>query len=95
MARRCQRTVVAGLMKDADAMTATFVVVAHPFPLDRPECLHEMRVRELAQTHDRLLQQTQELAQRADGLDAGYGDLKRLSMARSGRWTASRQTCSG
>jgi SAM-dependent methyltransferase len=69
--------IVAGVMRDADAMTATFVVVAHPFPLTG-RVLLEMRVRELAQAHDRLLQQTQELAQRAEGFDARYGELKQV-----------------
>ena len=59
---------VDGLTRDADAMTRTFVVVAHPFPLAGHVRL-EMRVRELTQSHDRAAEQMRALEQRAEGLD--------------------------
>jgi hypothetical protein len=70
------RQLVDGLMKDADAMTGTFVVVAHPSPLTG-RVLLDTRVRELAQAHDRLLQQIKELVDHGAGLDARYAELKR------------------
>jgi hypothetical protein len=70
------RQLVDGLMKDADATTGTFVVVAHPSPLTG-RVLLDTRVRELAQAHDRLLQQIKELVDHGAGLDARYAELKR------------------
>ena len=67
---------VDGLTRDADAMTRTFVVVAHPFPLAGHVRL-EMRVRELTQSHDRAAEQMKGLEQRAEGLDIRYAELKR------------------
>jgi SAM-dependent methyltransferase len=63
------------LKHDADATTRTFVVAAHPFPLTG-RVLLDMRVRELAQAHERALQQVKQLAERGDGLDARYIELK-------------------
>jgi SAM-dependent methyltransferase len=68
---------VDGLTRDADAMTRTYVVVAHPFPLVAHVRL-EMRVCELAQSQDRAEEQTKALEQRTDGLEAGYADVKRV-----------------
>ena len=67
---------VDGLSRDADAMTRTFVVVAHPFPLTG-QVRVEMRVRELAQLHERAAEQTKALEQRAEGLDTRYAELRR------------------
>jgi Methyltransferase domain len=64
------------LTRDADAMTRTFVVVAHPFPLTGQVRL-EMRVRELSQADDRAGEQMKALEQRAEGLDTRYAELKR------------------
>lgn len=68
---------VDGLRRDADAMTRTFVVVGHPFPLTGHVRL-DMRVRELTQLHDRAAEQMKALEQRADGLDTRYAELKRV-----------------
>ena len=68
--------IVDGLMQDPDATTRTFVAVAHPFPLTG-RVLLEMRVRELAQAHERVLQQMKELDARGEGFDARYTELKR------------------
>jgi 2-polyprenyl-3-methyl-5-hydroxy-6-metoxy-1,4-benzoquinol methylase len=68
------------LMQDADATTRAFLVVAHRSPLTGPVLL-EMRVRELAQAHDQTMQQMNELAKRAEGLDARCAELKRTSDA--------------
>ena len=68
--------IIAGLMRDADAMTSAFVVVAHPFPLTSGVLL-DMRVRQSAQDHDSLRQQVRELAQRAEGLEARCTELQR------------------
>jgi hypothetical protein len=57
-------------------MTAAFVAVAHPLPLTNGVRL-EIKVRELAQRHDRFAQQAQQLAQRAEGLDARCAELQR------------------
>jgi hypothetical protein len=70
------RQLVDGLMKDADATTGTFVVVAYPSPLTG-RVLLDTRVRELAQAHDRVLQQIKELVDQGAGLDARYAELKR------------------
>jgi hypothetical protein len=67
--------IIAELMRDADAMTCAFIVVAHPFPLTGPVLL-EMRVRELAQAHDALLQQMQELARRAESIDIRCAEMR-------------------
>jgi 2-polyprenyl-3-methyl-5-hydroxy-6-metoxy-1,4-benzoquinol methylase len=64
------------LTHDADAMTRTFVVVAHPFPLAGPVRL-EMRLRELTQSHDRTAEQMRALEQRTDGLDRQSVELTR------------------
>ena len=66
---------VDGLRRDADAMTRTFVVVAHPFPLAAHVRL-DLRVRELTQSHDRAAEQMKAVEQRADGLDSRYAELK-------------------
>src|SRR5262245_60254490 len=58
---------VHGLLRDADATTRTFVVVAHPSPLTG-RVLLDIRVRELAQTHERVLQQMKEIDERSAGL---------------------------
>jgi Methyltransferase domain len=68
---------VDGLRRDADAMTRTFVVVAHPVPLAAHVRL-DMRVRELTQSHDRAAEQMKALEQRADGLDTRHAELKRV-----------------
>ena len=65
------------LARDADAMTRTYLVLAHPFPLAGPVRL-EMRVRNLTQSHDRSVEQVKSLEQRAEGLDALYAELKRV-----------------
>jgi hypothetical protein len=68
--------IVEGLMRDADAMTSAFLVVAHPFPLTGGVLL-EIRVRELAHNHDVLVQQAQQLAERAERLDTRCTELQR------------------
>jgi SAM-dependent methyltransferase len=68
--------IVEGLIQDPDAATRTFVAVAHPFPLTG-RVLLEMRVRELAHKHERVLQQMKELDARGEGFDARYTELKR------------------
>jgi SAM-dependent methyltransferase len=68
---------VDGLTRDADAMTRTFVVMAHPFPLAGHVRL-EMRVRELTESHDRAAEQLKALEQRAAGFDTRYAELKCL-----------------
>ena len=65
------------LTRDADAMTRTFVVVAHPFPLAGQVRL-EMRVRELTQSHDREVEQMRALEQRAEGVDRQCAELTRM-----------------
>jgi hypothetical protein len=65
------------LMRDADAMTRTYVVMAHPFPLGGHVRL-EMRVRELIESHDRSAEQMRGLEQRAEDLDARYAALQRV-----------------
>ena len=67
--------IVDRLMRDADAMTSAFLVVAHPFPLSGGVLL-EMRVRELAQSHDMAVRQTQQLAERAERLDMRCTELQ-------------------
>ena len=69
---------VDGLMQDADATTRTFVVVAHPLPLTG-RVLLDMRVRDLAQAHERVLQQMQQLLDRGAALDARYAELKQAA----------------
>ena len=69
---------VDGLMQDADATTRTFVVVAHPLPLTG-RVLLDMRVRDLAQAHERVLQQMQKLVDRGAALDARYAELKQAA----------------
>jgi hypothetical protein len=66
--------IIAALMRDADAMTCAFIVVAHPFPLTG-RVLLERRVRELAQAHDMLLQQMQDLTRRAEGIDIRCAEM--------------------
>ena len=82
------------LTRDADAMTRTFVVVAHPFPLTGHVRL-EMRVRELTQSHDRAAEQVKALEQRTEGLDTpvrrAEARVRRHGVAGS---TASAPTCS-
>jgi hypothetical protein len=53
------------------------VVVAHHFPLNGHVRL-ELRVCELAQSQDRTAERTKALEQRAEGLEAGYADVKRV-----------------
>ncbi len=65
------------LTRDADAMTRTYVVLAHPFPLAGHVRL-EIRVRELTQSHDRTAEQMKALEQRTEGLDTRYAELKRV-----------------
>jgi SAM-dependent methyltransferase len=65
------------LTRDADAMTRTFVVVANAFPLSGQVRLG-IRVRELAQSHDRVAEQLRSLEQRAEGLDRRHHELTRL-----------------
>ena len=65
------------LTRDADAMTRTFIVMAHPVPLGRNVRM-EIRVRELTQLHDRALEQLRALEQRTGELDRRYADLMRL-----------------
>jgi SAM-dependent methyltransferase len=69
--------VVDGLTRDADAMTRTYIVVAHPFPLAGQVRL-ELQIRELAQSHERIAERAQAIEQRADGLDIGFAELKRV-----------------
>ncbi len=68
---------VDGLTRDADAMTRTFVVMAHPFPLAGHVRL-EMRVRELTESHDRAAEQMKALEQRAAGSDTRCAELQRV-----------------
>jgi hypothetical protein len=63
------------LTRDVDAMTRTYVVLAHPFPLAGHVRL-ELRVRELAQSHDRAVSQMTALEQRTEALDTRYAALK-------------------
>ena len=72
------------LMQDTDATTRTFLVAAHPFPLTG-RVLLETRVRELAQAHERTLEQMKELADRGDSVDARYTELKRAVDGATGR----------
>jgi 2-polyprenyl-3-methyl-5-hydroxy-6-metoxy-1,4-benzoquinol methylase len=65
------------LARDADAMTRTFVVMAHPFPLSGPVRLG-IRVRELTQGRDRLAEQLQAIEQRADSVERRYAELTRV-----------------
>jgi 2-polyprenyl-3-methyl-5-hydroxy-6-metoxy-1,4-benzoquinol methylase len=65
------------LTRDADAMTRTFVVVAHPFPLAGHVRL-EIRVRELSQWHDHAAEQMRALEERADGVDRRHAELTRV-----------------
>jgi len=65
------------LTRDADAMTRTYVVLAHPFPLAAQVRL-EMRVRDLTQSHDRSVEQVKALEQRIGGLDMQYAELTRV-----------------
>lgn len=65
------------LTRDADAMTRTFVVVAHPFPLAGHVRL-EMRVRELSHSHDCAVEQVRALEQRAEGVDRRCAELTRM-----------------
>ena len=67
---------VEGLTRDADAMTQTYIVVAHPFPLAGHVRL-ELQVRDLAKSHGRVEAQAIALEQRADGLDTRYTELQR------------------
>jgi len=65
------------LTRDADAMTRTFVVVAHPFPLAGQVRL-DIRVRELTESHDRVVEQMRALEQRTEGVDRRYAELTRM-----------------
>jgi SAM-dependent methyltransferase len=65
------------LTRNADAMTRTYVVVAHRFPLAGHVRL-ELRVRDLSQSHDRSLEHVQALDERTGGLDRRYAELKRM-----------------
>ena len=67
---------VEGLRRDADAMTRTYVVVAHTFPLTGQVRL-ELEVSDLAQSHGRVEAHAIALEQRADRLDGRYDELKR------------------
>ena len=74
---RVPTALVDELTRDADAMTRTYVVLAHPFPLAGPVRL-EMRVRDLTQSHDRSVEQVKALERRTEGLDTLYAELKRV-----------------
>jgi len=74
---RVPSALVDELARDADAMTRTYVVLAHPFPLAGHVRL-EMRVRELAQSHDRSVEQVRALEQRTEALDLLHAELKRV-----------------
>jgi hypothetical protein len=75
-----------GLTGDPDAMTRTYVVMAHPFPLSGQVRL-ELQVRDLAESCDRMAEQTQAIDRRADGLDSCYADLRRMLDDTSSRVT--------
>jgi 2-polyprenyl-3-methyl-5-hydroxy-6-metoxy-1,4-benzoquinol methylase len=75
---------VDGLMRDADAMTRAFVVVAHPFPLAGHVRL-ELRVRELTQSHARAAEQIRALEQRADDGDRRYAELTGVCNGAAGK----------
>jgi SAM-dependent methyltransferase len=66
-----------GLTRDVDAMTRTYVVVAHPFPLAGHVRL-ELQLRELTQSYGRVAEQTQAVERRTEGLDSRYAELKRI-----------------
>ena len=65
------------LTRNADAMTRTYVVQAHPFPLAGHVRL-ELRVRDLSQSHARSAEHLKALEERTDGLDSRYDELKRV-----------------
>jgi len=65
------------LTRDADAMTRTYVVMAHPLPLAAHVRL-DMRVHALTQSHDRSAERMKALEQRTDGLDTRYAELTRV-----------------
>ena len=74
---RLPPVLVEELTRNADAMTRTYVVQAHPFPLAGHVRL-ELRVRDLIQSHDRSAEHLKSLEERTDGLDSRYDELKRV-----------------
>jgi hypothetical protein len=69
------------LTRNADAMTRTYLVLAHPFPLAAHVRL-ELRVRDLTQSNERSVRALEE---RAAGLDSRYSELKRACDGTSSR----------
>ena len=69
--------IVDGLTRDTDAMTRTFVIVAHPVPLAGHVRL-DIRVRELTEAFDRVAGQMRALEQRTEGLDRRCVELTHL-----------------
>lgn len=65
------------LTRDADAMTRTFIVMAHPVPLGRNVRM-ELRVRELTELHDRALEQLRAIEDRTGDLDRRYTEAMRM-----------------
>jgi SAM-dependent methyltransferase len=74
---RLPPALVEELTRNADAMTRTYVVLAHPFPLAGHVRL-ELRVRDLSQSHDRSVEHMKALDERTAGLDGRYAELKRV-----------------
>jgi len=73
---RLPPALVEELTRSADAMTRTYVVLAHRFPLAAQVRL-ELRVRDLSQSHDHSVEQLKILDERTEGLDSRYVELKR------------------
>jgi hypothetical protein len=74
---RLPPALVEELTRNADAMTRTYVVLAHPFPLAGHVRL-ELRVRDLSQSHERSAEHVKALEARTEGLDGRYAELKRV-----------------